>query len=172
MKDVFELPIHQQIAPRCILEKDQGRTVIENRLEARFALAEFRRDTVTIGHVLNLRNEIEGATVHIPDQRHIQLNPDDLAELVNVAFLHMVGRNLTGEQLLDIGQISVQIIRMGDGLEIRREQFLLRIADNVTQRAIDLQPVPIRTHERHPDRRIPEGAGKLFLTFPQRLFRS
>src|SRR6185295_1308411 len=60
MKDVFELPIHQQIAPRCILEKDQGRTVIENRLEARFALAEFRRDTVTIGHVLNLRNEIEG----------------------------------------------------------------------------------------------------------------
>src|SRR5256885_13815580 len=97
MEDVFELPIHQQIAPRGVFGEDRCRTVSENRLESRLALAEFRRDAVTIGHVLNLRNEIEWATVYIPDQRHIQLNPDDLAELVKVAFLHVVGRNLTGE---------------------------------------------------------------------------
>src|SRR5688572_17236643 len=97
MEDVFELPIHQQIASLDVFEKDQCRTVIENRLESRFALAEFRRDPVTLSHVLDLSNEIEGLTFNIVYQGHIQLNPDDLTAFVNVAFLHVVGRNLTGE---------------------------------------------------------------------------
>ena len=40
--------------------------------------------------------------------------------LMEKAFVYLIGFDLTGQQLLNIGQIDIEIVRMGDGLKVTR----------------------------------------------------
>src|SRR5215207_8405083 len=56
---------------------------------------------------------------------------------------------------------------MSDRLKCRRQQLLLGVASQVTQRAVDLEPATVEIDERHPNRRKFIGAAEALLAFAQ-----
>ncbi|MND65103.1 hypothetical protein D3C80_564640 [compost metagenome] len=67
-----------------------------------------------------------------------------LAVAANIAFLQGVTADMPVEQIVQLRQIGVQIVRVGDFLESQAPQSLRGIVEQFAQRLIDLQPFPLR----------------------------
>ena len=127
---------------------------------------------LALGDVLYLRDEVAWPVLAIADQRYIQQNRDQMSARVDVAFLHLVGANLTGDHPAHILQIAFEILRMGDVLEGTREQFRFRIADQIAERPVDFEPSTFGRHQSHADARLLERIREAFFTFAQCLLRA
>ena len=92
-----------------------------------------------------------------------------MALLVEVTFLELVRLKFVRKHPSMVIKICIQIVWMRDVLEFPKQQLLLRIAHNIAQRLIDLQPPPIGCDKRHADGGIFESAGKTGLACAQLL---
>ncbi len=54
-------------------------------------------------------------------------------------------------------QIEAEIVGMGDLLKSQPLQLLSRVAQDLAQRAVDLQPAAVGRHQRHPDGGVLHG---------------
>ncbi len=124
-------------------------------------------EALALRNVLDLRYEIHGPAGRISNQRHGQQHPHDVAILVQVALFHVVMGQRPIEHLPHVADVRVEIILVGDGLEIAAEQFLRGVADDAAQRPVDPQPTAVRGDQRHADGREFEGASKSLLTLTQ-----
>ena len=77
-----------------------------------------------------------------------------LARAVDVPLAHLVGIDFAGDQLPEMREIRIQVVRMSERLKIGDEQFGFAVADNVAHRAIHLDPAAIQRHQRHADRSV------------------
>lgn len=63
-------------------------------------------------------------------------------------------RRLAGQQPLDVRDVRVQIIRMGDVLKRHALQDFVVIAQHLTERVIDLNPTAVETDDGGADGRV------------------
>ena len=116
-------------------------------------LLELDVQPTALGDVLYLGDEDERRPAGIPHERDRQARPYDLSVLTDVALVHPVAGALVREDLLDVGEVGVEIVRVRDVLEGALEQFLLGVAGQLTQRPVDPQPAAVGCDERHSNRR-------------------
>ncbi len=100
-----------------------------------------------LGDVLDLGDEIERVAIPVMDEGNAQHDGHMAAVLVEITFLHLVGQDFAGQQLLDKVQVLGQVVGMGDVLEIGRQQFSLGMADHVAQGVVDLEPAALRADQ-------------------------
>ena len=96
------------------------------------------------GDVLDLRHEMQRLAMLVAHQRDRQSGPDDLAIAIEIALFQVVVAATPGQQVLHQGQVGLQVIRMGETLEIHLQQFFPRIAEDPAQRIVDVQPSPFQ----------------------------
>ena len=70
--------------------------------------------------------------------------PDDLAIAIEITLFQVVVAATPGQQVLHQGQVGLQVIRMGETLEIHLQQLFPRIAEDPAQRIVDVQPSPFQ----------------------------
>jgi hypothetical protein len=85
---------------------------------------------------------------------------------MRVARLNLGHVQITVEQLVDIRQVPFDILRVRDPLKIRRQEFLLGVAEDFAERAINLHPVAVNRDKCHP-RRMVEGTAKALFALLQ-----
>jgi hypothetical protein len=108
------------------------------------------------GQVLDLGDEVTRPAVGGADHGHRQLNRDDRAVGADVALLHLVVGDQARVQAAQQFEVGVEVLGMGDGLEIHRQHPLFRIVDQPAKRAVDLQKGAVQPDQRHPDGRVVE----------------
>ena len=121
--------------------------------------------------VLSDGNKVFRCTLFVPYKRDGQIDPGDGAILAEVALLHRIGRDFTGQHLPDEYQVSIQVIGVGDILKSAPQQFFLRVAHNVAKLLVDTQELAIRGDMRDAHRRLAEGGAEALFAVAQRLFR-
>ena len=85
---------------------------------------------LVVGDVLELTDEVERQVLPVAHQGNGDPDPDDPARFVEVALLQLIGARLAIEQAPAMGQAGLQIVGMGDGLEIELLQLQRRKADD------------------------------------------
>ena len=137
------------------------------------ALRELRICSLAVGDVLKLADVIEGRTTLVPHDRRVDPYPDDRSILPQVALLHLQRGNLTGEQLLDLGEVPAAVIGMSNVLKAQGQQFGLGVAEQMTKGGIHTEKLTIKVDENniHPKRRIFEGGAEALFTLPESLRR-
>ncbi len=90
-----------------------------------------------------------------------------MAAGVEVALFGLKSRCLPGQQLLGPSHHALDIERVGDLLDGNERELLRRVAEELTQRSIDIQEAPIQAHQRHADRSILERVAESLLRFAQ-----
>jgi hypothetical protein len=76
---------------------------------------------------------------------------------VEVALLHLVGLDLTRQDLAELVEVGLQVVRVGDVLECALQQLGLAVADDLAQGAVDLEPAAVGSDQRDADRCLVEG---------------
>ena len=84
---------------------------------------------------------------------------------MQVAMLHLTSRNFAGNEFVNFDQRVAEIVRAEHRLKIRDQKFLFRVAENLRERVIDLEPTARRRNERDADRRVVERAAESFFGF-------
>lgn len=79
--------------------------------------------------VFDLGDEVHRLALLVADQRHREVDPDDVPVGVEVALLHRVAGDLALEGLPHEREVGVEVLRVGDVLERRAEQTADRVAD-------------------------------------------
>src|SRR5436190_22488273 len=113
-------------------------------------------DPLALGDVLDLGDEVQGPTVLVAHDRDRQQDPDDRTLLGEVALLHLVRRAVAVDELVDVGEVGVEVVGVGDVREGQFLQLVLAVADQVAQRAVDLEEAPVEPDQGHADRRVGE----------------
>ena len=86
-----------------------------------------------------------------------------------VALLHLIAAAPVGEHILDVGEIGVEVVGVGDRLERADQQVGLRITGQVAQGAVDLEEAAVGGDKGHPDRGVVERAAEAVLGLGERL---
>lgn len=165
---LFVAVAEQLVVTLDVLDRDQQRTVVEDALEPAGAFLEGDFRLFTLREVVDLADEVKRLFFRIPDQADAQQAPDRVALLVEIALLHLVGGNLTGQRLFEVGEVFLEVVRMGDRLEVSRQQFFFAVADDLAERAVHLQQFPVEVDEGEAMRSRLEGAAEAFLAFAER----
>ena len=116
-------------------------------------------------NVLDDGNEVLGGPTRVADQRDRQQYPDQRPVLAVVALLQAVGRDLARQELLDIGEVRLEIVRMGDVLEGLGKKLGFAIAQHLAQATVDPQPGAVEANHGDSDRRQFERGSKPLLAF-------
>ena len=95
-----------------------------------------------------------------------QQHPDQLALARVVALLHLVGVDLPGHQRVDLGEVGVEVVGVGDLLEGQVDQLLFRVADDVGELLVDEQEAAVEADDRDPVRGGVEGGLEVALGEP------
>ncbi len=119
-----------------------------------------RLAALKVADVLHLRDEVQRPAFAVAHQRDRQQRPDRLAVAADIAFFHGVAADMTVEQFVQLGQVGVQIVRVGDLLKGQAIKSFRRIAEQLAQRLVNLQPFALRRHQRHADGGILQRAAK------------
>ena len=123
-----------------------------------------------IRDVLNLGHKVPRRAIRIPSQGNVQLHPDDVARLVQIPLIHLIIIDLLIQHLPHQFQVRLAIIGVRDGLKVGGQQFAARVANDLAQRRVNLQPAAIRSDDGHADGRTLHGGAKFVLAQPQRFF--
>ena len=124
-------------------------------------------ERLALADVLRLRHEIARLPMLVAYHRHAQLQVHCVAVLVEVALLQLIGVALAGQQLAEQFHVGVEIVRMGDGGDVQRQQLVLAIAEHLAHRGIDAQEAAVRMDQGHADRGVLKRAEETLLAFLQ-----
>ena len=94
----------------------------------------------------------------IPGHGDRQQSPDDAAVLSYIALFQPVVLAPPRDQIVDQLEIGLQIVGMGEFLEIKLRKLFRGIAEQARNRAVDPQPAAIGGDKREADRRVIEEA--------------
>ena len=72
---------------------------------------------VLLGHVEDLRDEVERLAVRSAHHSHREIAPDDVPVRVQIALAHAVAVDLSGHSPVEHHQVAVEVLGMGDLLE-------------------------------------------------------
>ncbi len=109
-------------------QDDIGR-VFGHQAIARFAVLQRRLRLAAGGQILDLGDVVARRAVRIVDTRNHQLDPDDRAVLAKIALVHSIAGDQPVTHLSHQLQVGVQVVLVGDGLEVQGQQLFARIAD-------------------------------------------
>ena len=90
---------------------------------------------------------------------------------MEVPFFHLVGVDLSCQQLMYVQEIYLQVVRMGNILKRLLQQLGFGIAKQRAQCPVDSGPASFGGYQRHPDRRVFERTTKPLFAFAKQLFR-
>src|SRR4029450_3071160 len=71
-------------------------------------LSESLFGTLALGDVLDNGDEVLGFTPTLPHERNGEVDPDDRAVLLYVAFLHRVGLYISDQKLVDLLEVGLE----------------------------------------------------------------
>ena len=120
--------------------------------------------------VLDLRDEVQRLPFGVAHQRDGQQRPNGLAVAADIAFLHGVAADVAVEQIVQLAEIGVEVVRVGDLLKGQAIESFGRIAEQLAQRPVNLQPFALRRHQRHADGGILQRAAKAAFALDDVLF--
>src|SRR5690349_2941819 len=118
-------------------------------------------------HVFDLSDAIERRALSTPYDRSAQQNINDRTVLADVTLAELVSGNLSASQLTCQPEICVEIVGMGDGLESESCQLVGTVADDLAERTIDTNEMPIERNQCHPDGRFIDREPKSLLRILQ-----
>jgi hypothetical protein len=95
-------------------------------------------DPPAVGDVLDLGDEAAVTAVVLTGDRDGEVGPDGVAVAMAVALVQLEEGDLTGEQAPHLLDAGVQVVGMGERLEVAREQLVGAVADQRAQRRVDL----------------------------------
>ena len=95
------------------------------------------------------------------------MHPNDAAILADVALLGAVGADLAPPDAGAGFQVARQIIGMGDGGEIARQELLGAVAQHLAKSLVDLHIIALLEHDGHADGRVLHGGAKGLLALGQ-----
>ena len=90
-----------------------------------------------------------------------------MAVLVEVALLQLVGVAPAGQQVGQQFHVRGHVVRMRDGGDVQRQQFLLAIAQHLAHRGVDPDEMAVRMGQCHADGGMLEGAEEALLALVQ-----
>src|SRR5918994_2839478 len=85
--------------------------------------------------------------------REALTRPDGSPSLVEVALLQVEILDLPQQQTPQAFQAPLEVVGVGDALEVRGEQLLFGVAGDLAHRRVDLQPSSLRGGKGHAERR-------------------
>ncbi len=116
-----------------------------------------------LGDVLDLRDEMERLVLAVAGEGDVEVDPDDVAVLVMVALLHVVGGGAAFDEVVDVAEVGVEVLGVGEVLEGEAGEFLGLVTDDFAERAVDLEKATRERDERDAVGGVLEGAGEAFL---------
>src|SRR2546423_7376844 len=128
-----------------------------------------RLSLFALGDVLRLHDEVRRLALLVEHARRADRGPDDVSLSMYVTLLSRASDQLAFQHLIHVGEISAEIVRMREGLKAQLEQFLLRVAEQLAERAIGAQITTVRGQQGHADGGIIERATKMRFALAQRL---
>jgi hypothetical protein len=103
---------------RCrIAQEDAFRGLFDHRPVALFALFQRIPDPLALGDVLDDNDEVLRLSRGIAPERRGQVDPNRRAVLAQVPLFHRVSRDLSGEQLVLVLEVGLQVVGVGDVLK-------------------------------------------------------
>ena len=88
---------------------------------------------LAVGHVLDLRDEVQRLSVRITQEGGAHVRPDDVTVPAEVPLLEVVDVAFPRQQATHALPADGQVLRMGHRGEVPRRQFLLGVAQHVAQ---------------------------------------
>jgi hypothetical protein len=104
------------------------------------------------GGVLHLRREADEPLLFVAHRGHGQETPHDVTVLVDVPLLVLVHPDgALAHPFLEDGQVFLEVLRVRDDPVAVLEQRRLRVADEVAERLVELDPLAAGVGEDHAD---------------------
>ena len=156
------------------VRSDQGhsdRCILERPPEPLFCLAQSLLGLPALGDVLDLCDEVERLACGVPYDLVAQSDPHDAAVGADVALLDALVPLLSLQLPAAALEVRGEIVRMGDIREREPAELLGRIAEQLAQRLVDVEPAPVRREQRNADGGVVEGDLEPLAGPQQRLLR-
>ena len=104
---------------------------------------------LALGDVLDLGDKIEREPIGPPDKPDIEPCPDRPAILVDIALLHLVGLAAARQEVFHLVEIRVQVVGLGDRLEVAAAQFGFAVAENPRKSLVYVDEPPVESDDGH-----------------------
>ena len=91
-----------------------------------------------LGDILDDGNKVSGFPRVLTQQRDGQVDPHDLPVFAVVALLHRVTIRLPGQEPFNVLEIGFQVVGVGDILESKVLNLLLRVAHDIAELSVKL----------------------------------
>ena len=169
LEELLPAAVDQHVAMLDVLDEDQRRRVVDDRLQPLLARALGRLRPAALGDVDHLAQEVQRALAVAVHQRDVDERVDDVPVGVHEALLDGERPPAAGEQLLDERTVQAPVVGVADVGQAHRAQVLLGAAEHLRDRAVQAQPAALEVDEGHADRRVVEGAAEELLGGAQRV---
>ena len=152
-----------------VLDDDQRRRVVDHGLQALLALAPLGLGAAALAEVDQLDEEVERPFAVAVHQRDVRQHVQDTAVGVHHALLERVAAAAPGEQLAHERLVELDVLGVVEGVQAGGAHLGLGAAEDLGDRAVQAQPATLEVDQRHPDRRVVEGAAEELLGVAQRV---
>src|SRR5215212_4972862 len=125
---------------------------------------------LALGYVLDNDDKVLGFARRLPHERDSEVNPGYRAAFLEVALLHRVGFYLSGQKLVNLLEVGVEVVRMGYVLESLLQQLLTTVADYIAEPLVDPQPSSVQRVVGDADGCLLECGPKALFALPELLF--
>src|SRR3954447_21949115 len=138
-------------------DRDDIRAVLYQSAEALLALYDYFLELLAFAYVLDLGDEVQRLAFFVVHERDAQERPHNVALLVEVALLHLVGAYLSDKHPAHLVEIRIEALGVGYLLEGLAKQLHFSVAEHVAQGSVRPKEAPVCPHQRHPDVCVLEG---------------
>src|SRR5215212_4876305 len=99
---------------------------------------------LALGYVLGNGDEVLGFARRLPHERDSEVNPGYRAAFLEVALLHRVGFYLSGQKLVNLLEVGVEVVRVSYVLESLLQQLLTTVGDDMAQPWVEPQRASVQ----------------------------
>jgi hypothetical protein len=156
-EEPFELAIDELIAVVAPLDRDQGRRVVDHRMQSPLALAELLLRGTALADVLEVGDEVERVPGVVTDHLASHARPEDRTVLTDVALLALVAVRAAGDCGGHERAVLCHVIGMGEVAEARAGEVFALVPQDPAVGVVDPQPAAVETDDAHPARRAVKG---------------
>ena len=121
--------------------------------------------------VLDHADEVLRVAIVVAEQAPADLDPDRVAERVDIALLEAKDRRVARDERLDGVARQPDVVGMRDGCRVELHELLASAPHGLAERVVDLHEAPLQVDERHADRRLLERDAEALLALAQRRLR-